>query len=141
MVTAPGNPGSTTPVTDLLVRHPGSVDRTAGSEAYRSEAIRYDKRTEQFQHWRELLVENLPVVRGDTVLDVGCGTGLCLPLLHDKVSATGRIIGIDAAGQMLEVAAQRVTDHGWSNVALIASPVAAAEIDTVADAAVICAVH
>jgi hypothetical protein len=27
----------------------------------------------------------LPAQIGATVLDVGCGTGLCLPLLHDKV--------------------------------------------------------
>jgi len=140
-VTVTGNPRSTTPIAELLVRRPGSDDRSSGSEAYRSEAIRYDKRTEQFQHWRELLVENLPASRGDTVLDVGCGTGLCLPLLHEKVSATGTIIGIDAAGQMLKAAAQRVTDHGWSNVALIGSPVAAAEIGTEADAAIFCAVH
>ena len=67
------------------------------SEAYRSQAGDYDQRTDAFRHWRELLVQRLPARRGDTVLDVGCGTGLCLPLLQHKVGRTGAIIGIDAS--------------------------------------------
>jgi len=111
------------------------------SEAYRSEAGRYDRRTDAFRQWRELLIQQLPVRRGDTVLDVGCGTGLCLPLLQHKVGPTGSIIGIDASEQMLQVAADRVAEHGWDNVRLIASPVATAPIAATADAAVFCAVH
>ena len=83
----------------------------------------------------------LPLRRGDTVLDVGCGTGLCLPLLQHKVGPTGAIVGIDASEQMLEVAAARIAEHGWDNVRLVAAPVADAPIDVVADAAVFCAVH
>jgi SAM-dependent methyltransferase len=113
----------------------------AASEAYRSQAGHYDQRTDAFRHWREQLVERLPVRRGDTVLDVGCGTGLCLPLLQHKVGRTGAIIGIDASEQMLQVAADRIAAHGWDNVHLIAAPVAHAPIDGVADAAVFCAVH
>jgi len=113
----------------------------AASEAYRSQAGRYDRRTEAFQHWRERLVARLPVRPGDTVLDVGCGTGLCLPLLHDKVGPTGRIVGIDASEDMLHVAADRVTTHGWDNVRLVAAPAERAPIEGPADAALFCAVH
>src|SRR5664279_5581579 len=113
----------------------------AASEAYRGQAGRYDRRTEAFQPWRERLVAQLPARPGDTVLDVGCGTGLCLPLLQDKVGATGRIVGIDASEQMLQVAADRVAAHGWSNVRLVAAPAERARIDGPADAALFCAVH
>ena len=115
--------------------------QAAASEAYRGQAGRYDRRTEAFQPWRERLVERLPARPGDTVLDVGCGTGLCLPMLHDKVGATGRIVGIDASEQMLQVAADRVAAHGWSNVRLVAAPVERAWIDGPGDAALFCAVH
>jgi trans-aconitate methyltransferase len=111
------------------------------SEAYRSQAGDYDQRTDAFRHWRELLVQQLPIRRGDTVLDVGCGTGLCLPKLQHKLGPTGAIIGIDASEQMLQVAADRIAAHGWDNVRLIAAPVATAQIDATADAAVFCAVH
>ena len=118
-----------------------SSGQAAGSEAYRSQAGRYDQRTDAFRRWRELVVEHLPAQRGDTVLDVGCGTGLCLPLLQRKVGPSGTIVGIDASAQMLEVAGARVIEHGWDNVRLLAAPVAEASIDEVADAALFCAVH
>jgi trans-aconitate methyltransferase len=115
--------------------------RRAASEAYHSQACHYDQRTDAFRRWRELLVEQLPVQRGDTVLDVGCGTGLCLPLLQNKVGPTGAIIGIDASDQMLHVARERVTEHRWDNVRLINAPVGSAVIPETADAALFCAVH
>jgi ubiquinone/menaquinone biosynthesis C-methylase UbiE len=98
------------------------------SEAYRSQAGHYDRRTDALRQWRELLVASLPLRPGDTVLDVGCGTGLCAPLLHRKVGPAGTIIGIDESEQMLSVAVDRVTEHGWDNVRLIAAPVATAPI-------------
>ncbi len=42
---------------------------------------------------------------------------------------------------MLQVAGERVAEHGWDNVRLIASPVACAPIEYTADAALFCAVH
>ena len=79
----------------------------ATGEAYRGHAGRYDRRTEAFQQCRERLIALLPARPGDTVLDVGCGTGLCLPLLRDKVGPTGTIVGIDASEQMLRLARDR----------------------------------
>jgi SAM-dependent methyltransferase len=87
------------------------------------------------------LVDKLVARRGDTVLDVGCGTGLCLPLLQRKVGASGMIVGIDESEQMLQVAGERVAAHGWDNVRLLAAPVARAPIESTADAALFCAVH
>jgi len=113
----------------------------ATATAYRGHAAVYDRRTEAFQHWREQLVALLPARPGDTVLDVGCGTGLCLPLLHDKVGPTGTIVGIDASEQMLQLAADRVATRGWDNVRLLEAPVEQAPIDATADAALFCAVH
>jgi ubiquinone/menaquinone biosynthesis C-methylase UbiE len=119
---------------------PDQYDPT-GSEAYRGQAGGYDQRTEQFQHWRGLLIDRLRAGPGDTVLDVGCGTGLCHPLLQEKIGPTGTIIGIDASAQMLKVAVDRVTENGWNNVQLITAPVAEAEFDIMADGVIFCAVH
>ena len=115
--------------------------RAAAGTAYRSQAARYDRRTEAFGQWRERLVALLPARPGDTVLDVGCGTGLCIPLLRDKVGPTGTIVGIDASEQMLQLARDRVAAQGWDNVRLIEAPADRAPIDGPADAALFCAVH
>jgi len=115
--------------------------RHEGAQAYRSHAGHYDHRTRTFHHWREQLVRRLDIRAGDTVLDVGCGTGLCLPGLRNKIGPTGTIVGIDAAQDMLDLAARRVSANHWDNVHLVAAPVADAVIGVTADAALFCAVH
>lgn len=42
---------------------------------------------------------------GSTVLDVGCGTGVMLPYLLERVGPAGRVYAIDLAPRMLAVAA------------------------------------
>ena len=64
-------------------------------------------------------VELMGLRPGDTVLDVGCGTGLSFELLVDAVGPTGRIIGVDSSAQMVELASGRVTRNGWSNVRVV----------------------
>lgn len=44
---------------------------------------------------------------GDTVLDVGSGTGILLPYLHQAVTDTGRIEELDYSHRMLEQARQK----------------------------------
>ena len=46
--------------------------------AYGRDAAHYDHRTARYGRYRRRVVDLLPVSPGDAVLDVGCGTGLCL---------------------------------------------------------------
>lgn len=69
-------------------------------------------------------MQALELKRGDTVVDLGCGTGLNLPYLHAAVGESGRIIGIDLTPAMLERARQRVRRAGWSNVELVEADMA-----------------
>src|SRR3981081_1848712 len=45
--------------------------------------------------------------RGDTVLDVGCGTALAARLLAASVGAKGSVVGIDLSARMLDLARPR----------------------------------
>jgi ubiquinone/menaquinone biosynthesis C-methylase UbiE len=109
--------------------------------AYERDAATYDTQTGSYERYRRQIVDELPVQRGDSVIDVGCGTGLCFPLLQELVGPEGTIVGVDAAPDMLAVAADRVQEAGWSNVVLVESPVEDARLPESVDHALFCAVH
>ncbi len=68
---------------------------------------------------RVLGVTDLELRPGDRVLDIGCGTGLNFPLLHDAVGPSGAIVGVDASSAMLARARARRKNRGWRNVNLV----------------------
>ena len=109
--------------------------------AYREHARSYERQTGAFRRYRQAVVEALPVRRGQVVLDVGSGTGLCAGLLRDKVGPRGSVVGIEASPQMAEVAREHIAAEGWRNVTVVQAPAEAAEIAVTADAALFCAVH
>ena len=115
--------------------------RAARQPAYREHARSYERQTGAFQRYRKAVVEALPVRRGQVVLDVGSGTGLCAGLLRDKVGPQGSVVGIEASPQMAEVAREHIAAEGWRNVTVVQAPAEAAQIAVTADAALFCAVH
>ncbi|MBT7755451.1 MAG: methyltransferase domain-containing protein, partial [Candidatus Magasanikbacteria bacterium] len=69
--------------------------------------------------------EALHLRPGDTVVEIGCGTGLNFGLLRDAVGPSGRIVGVDLTDAMLEQAKERVQGQHWDNVTLVQSSAAA----------------
>jgi len=64
-------------------------------------------------------VDALELTPGDTVLDVGCGTGLSFHRLRTRVGREGRVIGLDYSEGMVRRARRRVRERGWANVAVV----------------------
>ena len=109
--------------------------------AYYEHARSYNRDTGLFQPYRHAVVEALPLKRGQVVLDVGCGTGLCCGLLRDKVGPGGTVIGIEESPEMAAVAREYIAREGWRNVTVVQSPAEDARLEATADAALFCAVH
>jgi precorrin-6B methylase 2 len=90
---------------------------------YDAMAPRYDRRLVPLRRVQDQIraraVERLGLRGGETVLDVGCGTGASFGLLRAAVGASGRLIGIDQSGGMLAVARNRVAQEGWRNIELV----------------------
>lgn len=65
---------------------------------------------------RRAAVESMALEPGDTVVDLGCGTGANFPFLRERVGLDGTVIGIDRTPGVLERAERRVRRAGWRNV-------------------------
>ena len=113
-------------------------------EAYGDQATGYDRAVRRFDvfarfgfsisGWRRAAISALGLKPGDTVVDVGCGTGLNFPLLNQTVSSHGRIIGVDLSDAMLTQARQVVAANQWANVQLVCADAAQFEFPSHVDA-------
>ncbi len=71
------------------------------------------------QAYRRKAVAALHLKKGDTVVEICCGTGLNFSLLQRAVGPEGKIIGVDLTAEMLEKARDRIRRNGWTNVELV----------------------
>jgi len=108
------------------------ISKKAVEAAYQRNARSYDLAVTGFYpliglqigKYRRRAVEYLNPQPGDTVVDVGCGTGLCFPLLMERIGPVGQLIGVDVSSEMLYRAKERVKRAGWTNVQLVHSDIA-----------------
>ncbi|NIP58969.1 MAG: methyltransferase domain-containing protein, partial [Gemmatimonadetes bacterium] len=93
------------------------------TDLYRRRAPRYDLSANLyyllgFREWayRKKAIRALRLEPGDTVVEIGCGTGLNFGLLREAVGPEGRVVGVDMTTAMLEEARERVDREAWDNV-------------------------
>src|SRR5207247_9163233 len=72
--------------------------------------------------WRRLAVRAAAVRPGDSAIDVCCGTGDLAVELRRAVGPSGRVVGLDFAPQMLEVARRTSAAVAWAGGAALALP-------------------
>lgn len=87
----------------------GEQKRSSVKQMFSSIAPQYDRMNgimslRQHQNWRRQAVDRLELRAGDDALDLCTGTGDFLPLLREKVGASGSLIGIDFCPPMLSQA-------------------------------------
>ena len=106
-------------------------------ETYRKSARHYDLTSLLYVHQRahrRRAVNALGLRPGDSVVEVGCGTGLNFPLIQREIGPEGRIVGVDLTDAMLAQAQHRIETNGWINVRLVQADVAEFEFPTGVDA-------
>ncbi|HUU48965.1 MAG TPA: methyltransferase domain-containing protein [Nitrosopumilaceae archaeon] len=96
--------------------------------AYRKYAENYDLTVKFYRllglkigKYRKMTVNALELSKGDTVVELGCGTGLNFPLVLDIIGPEGKLIGVDITDKMLDQARKRAVENGWNNVELVQS--------------------
>lgn len=98
--------------------------------AYRKYAENYDFVVKLYgllglriKKYRKIAIKYLELSKGDTVVELGCGTGLNFPLVLEKIGTEGKLIGVDLVDKMLVQARKRIEENGWKNVELIQSDI------------------
>lgn len=119
----------------LASERPFGPHREAALQQYRSRASVYDWELLLAEPIRQFTISRLGLRLGDSVIDVGCGTGLSFALLEAMVGRKGRILGIEQSAEMLERARERSKRNRWRNITLCNSAVEDAVIDGSWDAA------
>ncbi|WP_121822283.1 class I SAM-dependent methyltransferase [Halostella salina] len=68
---------------------------------------------------RARAADALELSPGDTVVEMGCGTGANLPYLRDRVGPGGTVVGVDFTGPVLGRARRLAERRGWDNVHVV----------------------
>ncbi|MCU0925436.1 MAG: methyltransferase domain-containing protein [Hydrogenophaga sp.] len=92
------------------------TDNELSIARYRSKAAGYDASSEFTMPLRRRTIALLQLQPGQTVLDVGAGTGLSYALLREGVGDAGRVLAFEQSPEMFAFAQQRVQREGWANV-------------------------
>jgi len=62
--------------------------------------------------YRNIALERLDIKRGETILEIGFGTGHCLKQIAESVGEDGKVYGIDISSGMLKVSKRRLEKAG-----------------------------
>lgn len=108
------------------------LDRDELTSLYRRRAHRYDVTANLYYligfpetAYRQAAVRALDLRPGDTVVEIGCGTGRNFAGIEQAIGPAGRLVGVDLTDAMLERARERVRREGWGNVDLVHQDAAA----------------
>ena len=75
---------------------------------------------------------------GDTVLDLGCGSGANFGAIEARIGDQGRLIGLDYSPGMLRAAEALAAARGWRNVELMQGDAARMELPSASIDASVC---
>jgi ubiquinone/menaquinone biosynthesis C-methylase UbiE len=84
-----------------------------------------------FRPFAEQLVARVAPNRGDSVIDVACGTGIVARVARERLGPDARIVGVDVAPAMLAVARTVDPTIDWREGNAVSLPVSAGEHFTV----------
>jgi len=124
--------------TDLT--HTGDAGKRS-LQQYRVRAEHYDSELEPFEPLRQEAIQRLNLRPGETVLDVGCGTGLSFEPLLERLGPRGHVVGIEQCPEMMAKAQRRLHDRRARQVRLVQAPVEEAQWPGQADAALLHFTH
>jgi trans-aconitate methyltransferase len=74
------------------------------------DAADYHEQSSAQERWAKELLQKLRLSGGESVLDLGCGTGRITALFADQLSS-GQVVGVDASSDMIAFAQRTYTQY------------------------------
>lgn len=108
---------------------------------YRRHAAGYDASAARTMALRQRTIALLQLQPGQTVLDVGAGTGLSYAGLCAGVGPAGRVLAFEHSPEMFALAQARVQRERWHNVWHVNEPAETVRLPQPADAVLFNYVH
>ena len=71
------------------------------------EAASYENTSRPQEEMGMKLINMTSLKKGNTVLDLGCGTGYLTKVLSDKVGPEGKVVAVDPDGERLKIAREK----------------------------------
>jgi ubiquinone/menaquinone biosynthesis C-methylase UbiE len=65
----------------------------------------------EMERTRQFALEHFHLRKGETVLDIGCGTSRLVPSLEAMIGAEGKLIELDFSNEMLKIGRRRYKGH------------------------------
>ena len=98
--------GNESKAPDIL---PVSRTKEEAKRSYDRISRYYDYLTGAFERkYAEMALERLSIRKGETVLEIGFGTGHCLKRIAESVGPNGKAYGIDLSAGMMEISKERL---------------------------------
>ena len=94
--------------------HP-AMTRERESSAFADSAAWLDRANRDSQEMPDTLMDNLPIKPGETIADIGAGTGYFTLRLAQRVGPKGKVIAVEIRQEMLDLIARR----NLKNVSLV----------------------
>jgi SAM-dependent methyltransferase len=110
---------------DAVFRSNGAASITRSNEQYAALATHYDALTPRLEPLRREAHAMLQLRAGETVMDVGCGTGKSLLSLSRAVGPNGQVIAIEPCGPMMAQAQARHHEQPLNNVRFVSAQIEA----------------
>ncbi|WP_042145676.1 demethylmenaquinone methyltransferase [Paucisalibacillus sp. EB02] len=74
---------------------------------------------QRHKSWRKDVMKQMNVSKGDSTLDVCCGTGDWSISLAESVGPTGKVVGLDFSKNMLSVAVEKNKEYNYDQLSFI----------------------
>ena len=95
-----------------------TLDAQKSIADYRALAAQYDHATRRINGIRDSAIAALALKSGETVLDIGCGTGYSFASSLQAVGNSGHLLAFDHSPELLDIARGRIAAAGWHNVSV-----------------------